>query len=420
MMNHMLINFYLRPSTTDEMLGAVYVQITIDQKRATLGAVTSISKLGLPKSVMILSANWDNKRKRVKESDPKAAMVNKAIAECERLLNKIYAKHDSYDIPMTTKGVRAEFLNGAKMRPSLPDLMERFLAERKALGTKASTIETYGFKFVPFKEFLHSEGIEERAAEDFTPGMLAKYKTYLIVTRKNSERSADKARQVIKTLFLWAAENELIQKNPLINVRIHVDKTPNLECLNQDEVQLIREATLTPILRRVADCFEFACYTGLAYQDMQSLTAASVKAVEGRQCIVGKRLKTGTEFYIPISERVSVLIDKYKGVTMPLPSLYDYNALLKQLMLVVGIEKTISSHTARKTFADWCINELSMSEEATIVAMGQKAAKELTPYRKTRPKRLFSEFPESLLRPTEIVNESHISRNPFTQIYKAS
>ena len=115
-------------------------------------------------------------------------------------------------------------------------------------------------------------------------------------------RSADKACQVVKTVLLWGAENEYITKNPLINVRVHVDKTPNLECLTQEELALVREAKLTPALRAAADCFDFACHTGLAYQDMKALTPASIQLVEGKHCIVGKRMKTGTEFYIPISK----------------------------------------------------------------------------------------------------------------------
>ena len=111
-------------------------------------------------------------------------------------------------------------------------------------------------------------------------------------------------------------------------------------------------------------------------------------------------------------------MDKYQGITMPLPHLNYYNPHLQQIMLTLGIEKRITSHTARKTFADWCINELELSEEATIVAMGQKAAKELTPYRKTRPKRLLSEFPDELLQPRQ--EESTQRQNPFLHVYKAS
>ncbi len=106
-------------------------------------------------------------------------------------------------------------------------------------------------------------------------------------------------------------------------------------------------------------------------------------------------------------------MDKYEGVNLPLPALDDYNPLLRQIMFSVGIDKRITSHTARKTFADWCINEVGLSEEATIVAMGQKDAKELKPYRRTRPKRLLAEFPTDLMR-------RQIDRVPFKQVVKVS
>ncbi|GAB4040853.1 hypothetical protein [Spirosoma jeollabukense] len=51
--------------------------------------------------------------------------------------------------------------------------------------------------------------------------------------------------------------------------------------MTQEELAVIREATLLPALRAAADCFEFACHTGLAYQDMCSLTPASVRLIEG-------------------------------------------------------------------------------------------------------------------------------------------
>jgi hypothetical protein len=100
---------------------------------------------------------------------------------------------------------------------------------------------------------------------------------------------------------------------------------------------------------------------------------------------------------VPITAPVQALIDKYGGVRLPLPELRKYNSRLREAMHTIGVSKHISSHTARKTFADWYINELGLSEESTIVAMGQKDAKELRPYRQTRPKRLLGEFPAHLL-----------------------
>ena len=420
MINHLHINFYLRKSITDSTKGAIYVRVTVNKKRTTIGAVTTSSGYDIPSSVLIDCVNWNRARQRVKNTDRQAAVINKCIEECEHKLKKLYAQHEGYDLGMTAKGVKIAVRDEGNIRPTLADLAERFLAEKVALRTKKSTVNTYAFKFRPLAEFLKHEAIEEQAAEEFSPGTLKRFRTYLITVRNNRDRSADKTCQAIKTLLIWAAENELITKNPLLYTRIRVDKTPNLECLNQDEVALMREATLTPALRIAADCLEFACYTGLAYQDMQSLTIRSIQTVEGVSCLVGKRIKTGTEYCIPISERVQALMDTYGGVSMPLPKLYNYNPLLHQLMLTLGINKQITSHTGRKTFADWCINELNMSEEATIVAMGQKSANELTPYRKTRPKRLLSEFPGELL-PSKAVEVCRAQPfNPFRQIHKAS
>lgn len=421
MINYMKITFYLRTSTVTSEYGAVYVRVNVNRSRITLGAVSAISGMDIPKSILVLAANWDKDKQRVKENDKQASIINQAIIMCEEKLRKVYAQHEGFDMQMTTNGVRSSVRKGEKVRPSMSDLIQKFLAEKVLLNVKASTIETYRWKAHTITDFLKHEGITDQAAEEFTPGTLKRYRTYMITHRGNQSRSADKACQVVKTILLWASENEYIRTNPLLYIRVRVDKTPNLECLTQDELTLIREAKLTPALRAAADCFDFACHTGLAYQDMKAIMPSSVQIIEGKHCIVGKRMKTGTEFCIPISARVWTLMDTYKGIVMPLPKLDDYNSLLRQVMLTLDINKRITSHTARKTFADWCINELDMSEEATIVAMGQKAAKELTPYRKTRPKRLLSEFPAALLLPP--INKetpTRLKSNPFSNIYKAS
>ncbi|GAB3225707.1 phage integrase SAM-like domain-containing protein [Spirosoma arcticum] len=419
MLNYLAINFFLRKSLVDPKSGAVYVRVTVNKKRLTLGAVTTISGLELPKSLKIAGEHWDIGKARVKPASPHARQVNEAIVECERKLNKLYQQHEGFDVKMTAMGVKASLLCNGRMLPSMPDLMDLFLKERISIGTKASTVDTYRFKFRPLLAFLKHEKTTDKPAEDFSAGMLKRYRTYLIGERGNSSRSADKTCQVVKTLLLWASEHEIIRSNPLLYVRVRVDKTPNLECLEQSEVAMIRQATLTPALRIAADCFVFACHTGLAYQDMKAITANSMQVVHGQHCLVGSRMKTGTEYCIPISEVVWELIDRYSGPVMPLPKLGNYNPLLRQIMLTLGIDKRITSHTARKTFCDWCINELNLSEEATIVAMGQKSAKELTPYRKTRPKRLLSEFPADLLRPVEqrdMPGYSRIADTPFIRV----
>ena len=421
-LNHMHPYFFLRKSVVDPSLGAVHLRVTINQERVVLGAVSAIADLGLPRSMMIKARFWDERSNKVRAACPQAKLLNKAIEECSRRLDKLYQQHEGYDLTMSADKVKELFLNGGRLRPSMPDLIDHYLAERQAMGSPKSTVDTYRFKFRPLLAFLTERNYALKAAEDFTPGMLREFRLYLIVTRKNGERSADKTCQFVKTLLIWAAQSERIKVNPLLNIRIKVDKTPNLECLTQEEVERLDKAQLIPEMRKVADCFRFACFTGLAYQDMQRLTEDNVQVVHGQWCIVGKRKKTGTDYCIPLTEPVEELMQKYGGINLPLPKLGDYNPLLRQIMLSLGIAKRITSHTARKTFCDWLINHLNLSEEAAIVAMGQKDASELAAYRKTRPQRLLSEFPDELLSSRGQLAQVNVryESNPFSRLYKAS
>lgn len=412
MANYIFTRFYLRSSTTDVAKCSINVRVTVNGNRLTLGAVTTASGLDLPKSILIDKSHWDKGAQRVKPASPHAKALNDAIEACRKKIDKTYMYYEASDKRITSVGLKNIVMAGGRIMTTFQELMERFIEERKVIGTKSSTINTYRFKFRPVSEFLKSEGLHETPAEDFSPGTLKRFRTYLISQRGNKPRAADKTCQVVKTVLIWAAESELISKNPLLNIRIRVDKTPNLECLNQDELEVLRTAQLIPILRQTADCFRFACFTGLAYQDMKLISKANLQAIEGKECIVGYRLKTGTEYCIPVTQPVRELIDKYE-FKLPLPEIKHYNMFIQQIMLLLGISKRITSHTARKTFADWCINEIGLSEEATIVAMGQKDAKELRPYRKTRPKRLLAEFPTDLL-------QSSTDSSPFTQLSKAS
>ena len=146
MTNYMKIAYYLRKSSINPQQAAVYITVTVNQQRITLGAVTVVSGFEIPKIVLILAANWDPERQRVKKTDKQAILVNKAIEECERKLNKLYAQHEGYDVRMTTKVVKACIRDNGKMRPTMPDLIEKFLAEKTLLQAKASTIDTYHWK----------------------------------------------------------------------------------------------------------------------------------------------------------------------------------------------------------------------------------------------------------------------------------
>ena len=81
---------------------------------------------------------------------------------------------------------------------------------------------------------------------------------------------------------------------------------------------------------------------------------------------------------------------------MPRPSLNDINTHLKLIALALGIEKSLSSKSARKTFADFYINEyrnehkqrLGLDDVSTM--MGLSTTRHLNRYCRIDERRLIN------------------------------
>ena len=69
--------------------------------------------------------------------------------------------------------------------------------------------------------------------------------------------------------------------------------------------------------------------------------------------------KTGKTIYIPLLHKAKIILDKYKNDAyvlssnklLPIPSNVKFNAYLKEIADLCGINKNLTVHTARKTFA---------------------------------------------------------------------
>lgn len=110
----------------------------------------------------------------------------------------------------------------------------------------------------------------------------------------------------------------------------------------------------------VRDAFVFSCYTGLAYADISTLTHDNiVKGIDGEWWIKTFRTKTDTRTNIPLLPKAVEIMEKYqnhpyalaKNKVIPMSSNQKMNAYLKELAIICGIEKNLTYHLARHTFA---------------------------------------------------------------------
>ena len=110
-------------------------------------------------------------------------------------------------------------------------------------------------------------------------------------------------------------------------------------------------------LEQVRDVFIFSCFTGLSYIDVKDLTKKHLRvAFDGNIWIMTKRQKTGININVPLMDIPKKILEKYDGMlpddkALPVLSNQKLNAYLKEIADLCGIDKNLTFHLARHTFA---------------------------------------------------------------------
>jgi integrase/recombinase XerD len=150
--------------------------------------------------------------------------------------------------------------------------------------------------------------------------------------------------------------------------------------LSTDELKLLEEHHFTqPRLQLVKDLFIFCCYTGLAYHEMANLKKEHIiKGFDGNEWIKMKREKTSKMISVPLLPKAKAILEKYDEVSnhaLPKFSNQKINSYLKEIGGIVGINKSISHHMARKTFASTVLLYNDVPMEIVSELLGHSSMK---------------------------------------------
>ncbi|GHT24561.1 hypothetical protein AGMMS4957_17800 [Bacteroidia bacterium] len=182
--------------------------------------------------------------------------------------------------------------------------------------------------------------------------------------------------QRLKTIILTAKSNGWIHADPYANYQFHREKTERA-FLNGEELKSMMQKEFTiKRLEQVRDIFVFSCFTGLAYIDVFNLRENNIRtAFDENLWVIGKRVKTGVTYRVPLLEIPAMIIEKYKGTLperklLPVITNQKMNAYLKEIADVCGIDKTLSFHVARHTFATTVTLSKGVSIESVSKMLG--------------------------------------------------
>lgn len=164
-----------------------------------------------------------------------------------------------------------------------------------------------------------------------------------------------------KKVIKYAIEHDVMIKNPCNGIIIKVDEQRlKKEVLSQEEIQTLiatHYENENPNIRRA---FIFCLYCGLRYCDVKDLTFENVDFANKRLNFEQSKTKghsTSSSVIIPLNEGILKLIgepqqpDNRTALIFPLPSYEMCLKALKRWVKRAGINKHISWHCARHSFA---------------------------------------------------------------------
>ena len=157
--------------------------------------------------------------------------------------------------------------------------------------------------------------------------------------------------QRVKKIIQFAISENYLKKDPFYLYRNKRYKTLIIYLTDEELKKLENHNFSQDRLQKVKDMFIFCCYTGLAYNEMSLLTKTNIEiGFDGKEWIQMVRKKTNRKISIPLLPKAKVILVKY-NYTLPIISNQKFNSYLKEISEIVGIDKKMTHHTARKTFA---------------------------------------------------------------------
>lgn len=188
-----------------------------------------------------------------------------------------------------------------------------------------------------------------------------------------------------------AIRAEIIEHNPYDGIKIERGKSDIRRYLTDEEVAKIIAVDIPDgRAARARDLFLFQCYTGFAYAELANFDFTKVVERNGKYIVHDTRQKTDEPFYIVLLSPAVEILRKY-DFKLPVISLQQYNVQLKALATLAKLNKSLTSHMGRHTFAVMAL-ERGAKIENVAKMMGHSDIKTTQIYAKVLNRSVDREF----------------------------
>ncbi len=394
--NSFSINFFIKKDKASKGNAPIYARITVNRK---------FVDISLKRRVKMNA--WEQDKQRVNGSCQDANEIREKIRTTRNEINLAYDELKYNKELITAASIKAKIEGIDEEQTTLLWLINYHNTEIKKL-LEAGTMKNYYSTERYIKEFL----LKKKKRRDIYLSQLD-YKFVVDFEIYLRQRQPDKGQRPctnntvmkhierLRKMINIALKNEWLIKDPFLRFERKIINKDR-QALEIDELERVKALNLGKDGHRIVrDIFVFSCYTGLSFADMCLLSEEHlVNDIEGENWIEMIRHKTANfsekKFFVLLLSEALELIKKYRNHPMaaytetifPLFSNQTTNRYLKIISKLAGLDKQLTFHIARHTFATTITLENGVPMESVSRMLGHTSIRTTQIYSKVKKKKI--------------------------------
>ncbi|WP_299555265.1 site-specific integrase [Seonamhaeicola sp.] len=350
------VHFWLKKTLIkSDGTAPIYARISIDSIRVDLSTKETV-----------FEEYWNFDTKRVKSRTKNAKFINDTLDDIYTKIKSAFRQLKQEGRVITPQSVKLRYLGKDKAILTLKNLLEYHRdneLEKLAPGTAKnySATEKYLNRFIR-KQFNSNDVHLTQINYSF----VVQFENYLRTCQPLQKSRPLNNNGIMKHLERLQKQTTLAFKHGWIKINpfaLYELKFEEFDCpfLEQHEIDIMSKLSIPhESMCLVRDVFIFACYTGLCYIEVKNLKKNHiVSGVDGEQWIMVRRQKSGTPVKLPLLDEAKEILEKYADFPcaendyslLHVFSDQKINQYLKKIARLCKIEKNLTFHVARHTFA---------------------------------------------------------------------
>jgi len=368
----------------------VYMRITVKGKRL---------ELSINRGVEL--NKWSSVKGAAIGNTKEAKLLNRYIEAIRTQLHSHIQLLREGDKPISAQSIKNKYLGIEDKEETILELYkEHNESATKLIGIDyvADSVQRHITTYKHLEVFLQKKyNVKDIEVKYIDHKFISDLIMYYKVDKGIGHNTTMKYLKNLKKIIRIAIAQGVITRDPFLNIKMKT-KQKERDFLSDEELNtIINHKFSVERLEQVKDAFLFSCFTGLAHADLKRLTPDNIQiGTDGAKWIKTHRKKTNGVSNIPLLPITAMLIKKYKnhphclikGVLLPVLSNQKMNAYLKEIADVCGIEKNLTSHIARHTFATTVTLNNDVPIETVSKMLGHSSIKMTKIYAKLLDKKV--------------------------------